>query len=439
MALKTDVLIVGGGLAGLSTAYHLGSRLEALVVEKGTRVGGTAGSVAQDGFTFDQTGHLLHLHDDYGRRLILGLLRGNAARHERSAWIHSRGVDTRYPFQANTFGLPPRVVDDCLLGFLKTVHRPGRPLGSRPSFRDWCLRQFGEGISRHFMFPYNEKLWKTPLEELTTEWQGRFVPKPKPGEVLRGALMDQRKAFGYNASFYYPRRGGCQALPDALAARLRSGQVRLRCALKSVDLRERIAVVEGLGEVAYGRLVNTMPLYDFLGLVGPLPARADEARRRLRFNTVWNLNLGVARAGVCDKHWIYFPEKSFPFYRVGFASNFARSNHPRGTSSLYIEVSRKPQERVDKRRLETSILDGLRRCGLLKASDRLVTRQWNQIRCGYVVYDFERTPAVAALTAFLNRRGVDSIGRYGGWKYSFMEETILDGKACAERLCASLV
>jgi hypothetical protein len=29
---------------------------------------------------------------------------------------------------------------------------------------------------------------------------------------------------------------------------------------------------------------------------------------------------------------------------------------------------------------------------------------------------------------------VESIGRYGGWKYSFMEETILDGKRCAERL-----
>ena len=36
--------------------------------------------------------------------------------------------------------------------------------------------------------------------------------------------------------------------------------------------------------------------------------------------------------------------------------------------------------------------------------------------------------------AHLKVRGVESIGRYGGWKYSFMEETILDGKKCAERL-----
>src|SRR5579883_1566414 len=259
--IKTDVLIVGAGLAGLSAAYHLnrGGKLKSLIVEKGARVGGVAGSVVQDGFTFDHTGHLLHLHDPYGQKLILDLLAGNVETLQRNAWIHSHGVFTRYPFQANTYGLPSKVVDDCLLGFLKTLHRPGKPLGERPSFRQWCLKQFGEGISRHFMLPYNEKLWRAPLSGLTTEWQGRFVPKPKASEVLYGALMDQSKAFGYNATFRYPKRGGSQALCDALAARLAPGQVMTSRALERVDLAERVAVVSGLGEVSYERLVNTMP------------------------------------------------------------------------------------------------------------------------------------------------------------------------------------
>jgi hypothetical protein len=51
-----------------------------------------------------------------------------------------------------------------------------------------------------------------------------------------------------------------------------------------------------------------------------------------------------------------------------------------------------------------------------------------------VVYDFARTPAVGTIFRHLGGAGVESIGRYGGWKYSFMEETILDGKRCAERL-----
>ena len=65
--MKVDVLILGGGLAGLSAAHHLGERgvRGRLIVEAKARVGGTAGSVTTGGFTFDYTGHLLHLHDKH--------------------------------------------------------------------------------------------------------------------------------------------------------------------------------------------------------------------------------------------------------------------------------------------------------------------------------------------------------------------------------------
>ncbi|MDE2237339.1 MAG: FAD-dependent oxidoreductase, partial [Elusimicrobia bacterium] len=321
---KADVLILGGGLAGLSTAYHLNAlgRVSSLVVEKNPSVGGTAGTVAQDGFLFDYTGHLLHLHDERAKRLILDLLGRNVASHRRRSFIYSHGVHTPYPFQANTFGLPERVVEDCVAGFLRTVHRPGPSLPANPSFESWCLRQFGPGISRHFMLPYNRKLWRLPLSKLTTEWQGRFVPRPSAAEVLCGALGAQKKAFGYNSSFRYPRRGGIQALSDAFLARLRPGQVQVGCAVQKIDLRQRVAVVEGLGEVSFKRLVNTIPLPDFVDLAWPLSSEVRAARGRLRWNTVYNLNLGVAR-DVSDKHWVYFPEARYPFYRVGFSHNFS--------------------------------------------------------------------------------------------------------------------
>lgn len=435
--MKTDVLILGGGLAGLSTAHHLG-RLgvrSRVVLEAQPAVGGTAGSVSRDGFIFDHTGHLLHLHDPYGRKLILDLLKGNLAGHERRAAIFSQGALTRYPFQANTKGLPRGVVVDCVAGFLETVHRP-RPLPRAPDFLSWCRAVFGDGITRHFLKPYNEKLWQRSLARMTTEWQGRFVPKPTASEVLYGALNDSDKLFGYNATFRYPVRGGIQSLPDALAARLEEGVVKTSCRVTAVDLREKIASVAGLGEVHYDRLVNTLPLSSFLDMIGELPAPVREARRRLRWTTVWNLNLGVARPGVTDKHWIYFPEKKYPFYRVGCSSNFSSRVAPAGHSALYVEVARPGGARVDKARLEAEILAGLRGCGMLRRTDELSARAWLPIEVGYVVYDFARTPAVTVIFRHLAGLGIESVGRYGAWKYSFMEETLLDGKRCAERLAA---
>ena len=433
--MKTDVLILGGGLSGLSTAYHLGRAgvKSRLLVEARASVGGTAGSRTAGGFTFDYTGHLLHLHDHYGEKFVLDLLGGNVAALERRAWIYSSGVYTRYPFQANTRGLPGPAVLDCAAGFLETLHRP-RPLTRRPDFLAWCRATFGDGITRRFMRPYNEKLWRTDLRRLTTEWQGRFVPKPAAAEVLYGALADQNKLFGYNATFRYPARGGIQSLPDALAARLEPGVVRTDARVEAVDLREKVARVAGLGEVRYERLVNTLPLTAFLDLASPLPAEVSSARRRLRYNTVWNLNLGVARADVSDKHWVYFPEKKYPFYRVGFSSNFSKNLAPAGHTAIYVEAARPGGARVDRPKLEAAMLKGLREAGILKKTDELSAKVWMPVEVGYVVYDFARTPAVTTIFRHFSKVGVESIGRYGAWKYSFMEEAILDGKRCAERL-----
>ncbi len=433
--MKVDVLILGGGLAGLSAARHLGERgvRSRLVVEAKDRVGGTAGSVTAGGFTFDYTGHLLHLHDPHGQALILDLLKDNLATHERKAWIYSQGAFTRYPFQANTKGLPAATIAECVAGFLETVHRP-RPLARAPDFLSWSRATFGDGITRRFMRPYNEKLWRMKLSELTTEWQGRFVPKPSAAEVVYGALTEKNKLFGYNAVFRYPVRGGIQSLPDALAGRLEPGIVRVGSPVVAVDLREKTAVVRGLGEVRYERLVNTLPLNVFLDLAAPLPAAVKQARVALRWNTVWNLNIGIDRPAPADKHWIYYPEKRFPFYRVGYSSNFSPNIAPEGHAALYLEAARPGGARVDRDELEAAMIKGLREAGLLRRSDEISAKIWMPVPVGYVVYDRARTPAVGAIFRYLKTLGVESIGRYGAWKYSFMEETILDGKRCAERL-----
>jgi len=402
-----------------------------------------AGSLYKDGFTFDHTGHLLHLHDPYGKELILGLLKDNVHLLERSSWIFSHGVFTRYPFQANTYGLPRKVVDDCVVGFLKAAredlpfHRRTPDAGHRRpdcmNFRDWTLRTFGGGIARHFMFPYNSKLWRVSLNRMTTEWVAPFVPRPQVAEVLYGALTEQKKHFGYNATFHYPIRGGIQSLPDALAGRV-ADSIQTGCPAQRIDFRQRLVEAANLGEVRYQRLVNTLPLVELIDMLEGAPPSVQADRAALSWVKVHCLNLGIRRGDVSDKHWIYFPERRFPFYRVGFCSNFSPFVAPEGTSSMYIEFSAEPEARLDTARLEKTALRGLRECGLLKPSDELATKLWISIPFAYVIYDRHRSRVLPRIFAWLQKQGIETIGRYGAWKYSFMEEAVLDGKRCAQRL-----
>src|SRR5687768_6895251 len=94
-----EVVILGGGLTGISAAYHL--QRPWVLLEKNDRLGGHARTDQRDGYHFDKTGHWLHLRDAYTKGLIGELLGDDMVKVERKARIFSNGVLTRFPFQAN--------------------------------------------------------------------------------------------------------------------------------------------------------------------------------------------------------------------------------------------------------------------------------------------------------------------------------------------------
>jgi len=430
MTTKTTTMILGGGLAGVSTAYHL-PKDSFVLAEREAEVGGTARSFLIDGFTFDFTGHLLHLHNDYTKKLIPRLLNNDFYTCKRNTWIFSKDVYTRYPFQVYTHGLPPAVVDECVLGYFERFIE-GLPLEKRSrNFATWCHQVFGDGIAKHFMLPYNEKLYQTKASKMTTDWCGPFVPMPNLSDVISGALGANDKNFGYNATFLYPRTGGIQALPAAMARGMKN--LRLKTLVSRVDWKARKVTLSSGEEVSYADMVSTIPLPELLKVMAPLPAAVKKAAALLRYASILCVNIGVNRAKISDKSWIYFPEPDYPFYRIGFPMNFTPHVVPKGCSSMYVEVPAKvwkgPKSNAA---LLRDIRKGLERAGVLRKSDKLPVVQFLPIRYAYVIYDENRTAALKTIFAFLAKNKIQSIGRYGAWKYSFMEEAILDGKKAAE-------
>lgn len=427
------IVILGGGLAGLSAGYHLGRR-EHLILEREERPGGLCRSVVVDGFTFDLTGHLLHLRDERVRQLVDRLLPEEAWHLlERRSWIYSHGVHTPYPFQANTHGLPAEVIRDCLVGFVHAVlEADAREDLSAVSFREWIRRTFGDGIARHFMEPFNEKLWRTDLSEMTCEWVSWSIPRPRIEDVVNGALGLTTPPMGYNARFRYPRQGGIQALPDALAKQ--AGPIRTGAEVARIDARQRrVHLTDGTRQ-EYDALVSTLPLDRLLQITDGLPEAVRESAGVLRAVSVINLNLGVARPGLSDRHWVYFPEKEYAFYRVGFPAAFSPAAVPEGCSSVYVEISAAPGGMVEERDVYDAAIAGLRRAGILRADDRIVARKMFVIHPAYVIYDRYRRVALPAIFQALEQERIFSIGRFGGWEYSSMEDALRHGMQVVERL-----
>jgi protoporphyrinogen oxidase len=427
------IVIVGAGLAGLSTAYHLGDRAYR-VLEKEKEAGGLCRSYRMEGFTFDMTGHLLHFRQAAIKALVEGLLGGRLEQHIRRSFIYSHRTYTEYPFQVNTFGLPPEVVRECLLGFIATLTNPSTTRSEDRSFKAWILDNLGTGIARHFMVPFNEKLWQVSLDELTSDWVSWLVPKPDLKDVVNGALGIKDKAFGYNPTFLYPAHGGISALPESFLPGVRD--IVYGAELVEVEtLRRRATFQDGRVE-DYETLVSTIPVPELIRRCTDLPAPIREAAAGLRWVSVYNVNLGVSRERVSDKHWIYFPEPDYPFYRAGFPMNFSPALGPSGCSSLYVEISHRPDSVVSPAELVRQVRQGMERAGVFQPDDQVVVADVRDITYGYVLFDKHRARVLPAVLEELTRRGIHSIGRYGRWEHTSMEDAIAQGKSLAEKLLA---
>lgn len=434
----TPVAILGAGLTGMAAAHALGrAGVGYRLFERLDRWGGHAITTEEAGFRFDRTGHLLHLRDAETRALVLSWIGDDWLETERRSRIWSNGVYTRYPFQANTFGLPPAVAKECLLGFLEAHFAPREGRAPAKNFEEYCLQHFGPGISRHFMIPYNARLWGVHPREISADWCERFVPRPSLEDVVAGAVGLNDRELGYNTRFVYPRLG-IGVLSDGLARALGPAgddagrpRIELGRAPQRIDWRRREIAFEG-ETVRYERLVSSIPLPVLVRLLVDAPAEVREAAGRLRCTHLHYLDVAVRHPARKDLHWVYVPEERYPFYRVGCYSNFSAALAPPGKSNLYVELADRGEP--DLATLLPKVAADLVEMDLLESPAAIEFARARRIDYAYVVFDDHYFESLETITAFLDAQGLVSAGRYGGWNYSSMEDALRFGAAAAKQV-----
>jgi protoporphyrinogen oxidase len=421
-------IILGGGLTGISLAYHLKDKYQ--IIEREARLGGLCRTDVIKGFHFDKTGHWLHLNKRYTKSLVKRLLGKDILTVERKSRIYSKGVYTSYPFQAHTFGLPPEVVKECLLGYLEAKFGEGASREEPDNFEEWINHHFGRGIARHFMIPYNKKLFGIHPKNITSIWCNRFVPKPTLEEVVSGAVGAHEKKMGYNVNFFYPRSGGIETLVKAFSAGL--SNINLNTSPRKIEYRKKYLILSNGEKKYYQKMVSTIPLPELLRIMPSLPIRVKESAKKLKFSSVLYFNLGLNHRVRHDYHWLYFPEEKYPYYRIGFYSNVTPSLAPHGKSSLYVEISYR--DLVSAEMLIPRVYKGLKEKGIIRSIKDVSVKDIRNIKYAYVIFDKNYYKCTSTIFDFLSKYNIYPAGRYGAWKYSAMEDAILEGKSLAERI-----
>jgi UDP-galactopyranose mutase len=479
-------VVIGAGPTGLSAAYHLGEN--SLLLEQNGTVGGWCRSMEVNGFTFDFAGHIMFSNEPYVHQLYKMLLGDNVHWQDREAWIYSKNVYTRYPFQGALYGLPANVIKECIMGAIEARFGPLRaakaigqangkangnsngngygngaacthgavkdccadgimeassPLGEKQpgdlrsaeprNFEEFIYKVWGAGIAKHFAIPYNRKLWAVPLAEMETSWLGGRVPLPDLEEMIEGALKPVPKPMGPNARFGYPLRGGFQTLMDAWLPYLKK-QLRLKTRVVAVSPQRHTITLSDGNVVRYEHLVSTMPLPVLIRSMGSeAPAAIRRAAESLRHVSVRCVHIGVGREKLTEKHWIYYPEDTV-FHRIFVQGNASPHCNPPGGFGLTCEITyskHKPLPCDGDALVERCIRD-CHKVGIFKPEDPV----WATAQCDlpyvYVVYDHGRAKSVAEIREWLLERDIVLAGRYSEWEYYNSDHAFIAGKKAAD-------
>ncbi len=423
------VVIIGAGPAGLAAANHLNK--EFVLIEKEAVPGGLMRSKQISGYTFDWAGHIFFTKIQRILHWVESLLSDNLKWQNRESWVFSKGVFTRYPFQANTYGLPVPVVKECLMGLIEATFRES---GQEPkNFFEWIQSTYGDGISRHFMLPYNEKIWARDLRSMDHHWLAGRVPRPGLSEFIDGALGPGRKDMGPNARFGYPVFGGANALAEKLVEPVQD-RLRLNCALTGISPETGTITLSTGEQIAFQDLVLTLPLPEAVNMTTDVPDEIRKAADTLECLPVLCVNVGVHRPAITEKHWIYFPEKEFLFHRVFVQGNASPNVCPENCFSYTAEITYNANKVIDKSTAGKQTVQGLIRAGLLSATDRIDVIDLIDIPAGYVVPTHDRPTAVQRIRNWYLKHNIHLCGRFAEWEYYNMDHSLDAGWSLANRL-----
>jgi len=346
---QPSFVVLGGGPAGLAAAYKLSQRgwTNVTVLERGSQVGGNAGSFVIDGIPVDFGSHRLHpVCPPAVMADIRALLGDNLLDRPRHGRIRLRGRWVHFPLKPLDLvrHLPPAFIAGVVSDAIRKPFSRGT---AAPSFASILERGLGRTICRDFYFPYAEKIWGLPPDALDPEQAKRRVGSGSLGKMVKRVLsavpgMPRRPGAG---RFYYPRKGYGQ-ISDALhqSAVAAGATVHLNTTITGVvaergHVRQVEASMGGATRLLPADYVlSTIPVTLLARLVrtdGPPAPQEATQRLQQRSMVLVYLTLDADRFTEFDAH--YFPETAIRISRLSEPKNYSQTVRP-GRTVLCAEL-----------------------------------------------------------------------------------------------------
>jgi len=429
----TDLLILGGGIAGLAAAWTAKQHgMPALVLEAAERPGGLLDSFSVNGFRFDNGVHLSFASEPEAREIFDLTPSGE---HEAVAFCWDGGVWLRHPVQNNLFPLPAEDKAALIEGLVQQPSNE-KQQAEIHTYRDWLVGQYGTPIAARWPLVYTEKYWTVPAEQLGTDWIGPRMRRADLHEVLLGAMTERAPNTYYISHMRYPLRGGYRAFIEPL---ITAAEVRCASRVMAVDPTRRAVRVAGGEEFRYRHLVSTLPLPNLVRMLPQVPdaIRADAAT--LFATSVELISIALRRPAATPSLWCYIYDRDLMAARVYSPSWKSADNAPPSCGSLQFEIYTSPHRplHASVAEMTENCLEAMQRMGLAARSEVIFTHH-KHLPFGNVVFDLGMEVRRDRVRSWVEHQGIRLAGRFGEWAYLWSNQSLLSGHRAVQEICRAV-
>ncbi len=431
---NSRVTIIGAGLSGLSTSYHIGhSRCE--LFEAKPYYGGHIYSYQRDGFTWDEGPHISFTKSDYVRDLLAESVDKEFEEFEVRVSNYFEGHWIDHPAQTNLYQVPEPLRTQCLRSFLESRAHDSEQDSPR-NYQEWIHQAFGRVFADTFPATYTRKYWTTDPVNLGVDWIGPRVFYPSVEDVKRGFKGALGRNTHYFKKFRYPSQGGylSYARKFALGARIHYGR-----RLETINFGKRTVRFSDRSQIKYAKLVSTIPLPVLIHASEDAPTAVREAAARLRCTSLLLVNVAADHPSKRQENWFYVYDKDKLSTRITIIEHLSPHNSPPGATGIQVEVYGSAYRSLpsDHNEVARKVQLELVEMGLLENLESVLSVHTNYIPWANIIFDLNRREALGVVNAYLDEVGVIRAGRYSEWKYHWTDDCILAGKDLAASLNAT--
>ncbi len=434
----SNIVVIGTGMAGFGAAHRLSAAgVRPVVYDQNGYFGGHTASFRDEasGFLFDLGPHISFTKDPRIQELLARFVNQEFEALQVKLDNYWRGLRLTHPVQLHLNGLPKDLIVEIIADFVK-VHDQQEPRIA--NYEEWLIASYGRRFAELFPMQYTRKYHLTTASNMSTDWLGPRMYRPSLEELLRGALAPWAPEVHYITHFRYPKAGGFLSY---LAPFPGLADIRLQHQVVAVDPAARALRFSNGQSIGYGALVSSIPLPVLIPMIAGVPADVIAAAKRLACSTCVLVNVGLDRADLSEGQITYIYDEDICFTRLSFPHMLSATNAPPGCGSIQAEVyfsdkyrplTQSPEAIIDQ------VIADLHRCGIVRDSDRILFRGAKIVRHANVIFDLDRSAALATVHGYLDDVGIKYCGRYGDWGYMWTDESFISGERAAEAALTSV-